>query len=193
MLDMLFVGSYICIIQIIGVANKGKIYSVGERRTENGERIVPGLVDKQLTIVMGRLIQRVIHLDRNEKACHGVTLSQHQALAAIHRGGQLTMNELSHEMQLAVSTVTRIVDILVRDGLVSRSPDESDRRKVVTELTDMGKEVTGSLNQCTEYFWQQIVASIPGEKKREIVENLKLLLNALEKTQGTCRKKMKDA
>lgn len=148
-------------------------------------------IDKQLTIVMGRLIQKIMHLDRNEKACHGVTLSQHQALAAIYRSGHLTMNELSREMHLAVSTVTRIVDILVRDGIVSRKASETDRRKVLIELTEKGTEITASLNQCTEYFWEQVVSSIPAEKKREIVGNLKLLTEALDCTEGTCRKMQK--
>ena len=142
--------------------------------------------DLQLAIVMSRFIQRIIILDRNEKACHGVTLSQHYMIDALYRKNILTMNELSKELNLAMSTSTRIIDILVRDGIVSRHPSESDRRKVNITLTEKGREIAEKLNACTQQFWANILNAIPDEKKKQISANMKMMLNALDAAQESC-------
>ena len=142
--------------------------------------------DLQLSIVMSRFIQKIITLDRNEKACHGVTLSQHYMIDALYRKNILTMNELSKELNLAMSTSTRITDILVRDGIVSRQPSEIDRRKVCVTLTEKGREIAEKLNACTQQFWANILNVIPEEKKKQISANMKMLLKALDAAQGSC-------
>ena len=142
--------------------------------------------DLQLSIVMSRFIQKIITLDRNEKACHGVTLSQHYMIDALYRKNILTMNELSKELNLAMSTSTRITDILVRDGIVSRQPSEIDRRKVCVTLTENGREIAEKLNACTQQFWINILNAIPEEKKKQISANMKMLLKALDAAQGSC-------
>ena len=140
----------------------------------------------KFSILMGRFIRKIILLDRNEKSCHGVTLSQHYAIDALYRKKVLTMNELSREMGLAISTLTRIVDVLVRDGFVSRSHSKQDRRKVCIELTEQGKTLAESLNSHTELFWRRILETIPAEKKPHIIDDLKILLKALDRAERTC-------
>jgi DNA-binding MarR family transcriptional regulator len=140
----------------------------------------------RFSLLMGRFIRKIMILDRNEKNCHGVTLSQHYAIDALYRKKILTMNELSRELGLAVSTLTRIVDVLVRDGFVSRSHSMQDRRKVCIELTARGITLAESLNSCTEMFWHNILETIPEDKKPAIVEDLKILLNALDGAERPC-------
>ncbi len=143
-------------------------------------------LNQKLSLVMSRFIRRITVLDRQEKMCWGVTLSQHYVIDALHRKKILTMNELSRELGLAVSTLTRIVDVLVRDRIVSRNHSVQDRRKVCIALTDKGKELAEKLKAHTEQFWLEILETIPNDKKQEIAENLKILLTALEKAGETC-------
>lgn len=139
-----------------------------------------GKQNLKLAIIMNRFIRRITMLDRRENACQGVTFSQHYVIDALARKNILTMNELSRELGLAVSTLTRIVDVLVRDGLVSRGHSTEDRRKVCIELTAQGKKLAETLNTCAEWFWGTVLENLPEEKKQEITNNLKLLLKALE-------------
>jgi DNA-binding MarR family transcriptional regulator len=125
-------------------------------------------------------MQKIMTLDRQEKLCQGVTLSQHHVIDALHRKQTLTMNELSREVGVAVSTLTRSIDVLVRDGIVARRHSEQDRRKVCIELTEKGREKGEMLRQCAEYFWGAVLAAIPDEKKQEISRDLRILMNALE-------------
>jgi len=146
-------------------------------------------LEHDLARVMSRLFQKIIILDRNEKTCCGVTLSQHHVIEILSRQKTLTMNELSTELGLAMSTLTRIIDVLVRNGTVLRYPDQQDRRKVCVELSVAGKELAVKLNEVTHQFWAKVLALIPVEKKQAVVENLNDLLNVLEKVRETCCQK----
>jgi DNA-binding MarR family transcriptional regulator len=130
-------------------------------------------------------MQKIMVLDRQEKMCWGVTLSQHYVIDTLDRKKVLTMNELSRELGLAVSTLTRIIDVLVRDEIVSRNHSTQDRRKVCIELTDKGKELAENLKECAKYFWGAVLKTIPDEKKKEITDNLKVLLTALDQAGDT--------
>lgn len=142
--------------------------------------------DQKLAVIMSRFIQKILMLDRNERAAHGVTLTQHYTIAAIHRRGTLSMNELSASLNLALSTLTRIIDILVRDGIVAREPSPQDRRKVCVVLTKKGKALADQLNKGTEIFWSRISQAIPESQKKNIIENIRTLIEAIDIAEEGC-------
>ena len=144
--------------------------------------------DAKLAVVISQHFRKLLQIDRKETACHGVTLSQHYVIDALNRKNELTMNELSQEVGLALSTLTRIVDGLVRHGYISRYPSELDRRKVCVILTDDGKTLAYDLKQCSQAFWAQVLKSIPDAKKREMIDSFKLLNEALDSTGSACNK-----
>lgn len=142
--------------------------------------------DLKLTVILSQFLHKVIILDRNEKACQGITLSQHYTLDALKRKKTLTMNELSHELSLAMSTLTRVVDILVRDKYVKRVPHKDDRRKVCVTLTEKGMKKARKLTDCTRYFWTSILKSIPDQEKKSMINHIKLLIQAMDDMDGHC-------
>ncbi len=144
--------------------------------------------DARLAVVISQHFRKLLHIDRKETACHGVSLSQHYVIDALNRKNELTMNELSREVGLAMSTLTRIVDGLVRKGFISRYPSEQDRRKVCVILTDDGKALAHNLHQCSQALWARVLESIPNEKKREMIDSFKLLNDALDSTDNACEK-----
>jgi DNA-binding MarR family transcriptional regulator len=146
--------------------------------------------DTDIAAIMQLFMQRLIALDRAEKVCHGVTLSQAYTIGTVHKHGEISMNELSQELGLATSTLTRVNDLLVRDGIVCRNACVADRRKVKVCLTEKGKALAVKLNECSQQFWADIIAAIPVNKREQIVESLELLLNALKGVgQGCCQEK----
>ena len=96
------------------------------------------------------------------------------------------MKELSQAVGLAISTLTRILDVLVRDKIVCRYQSQQDRRKVNICLTKKGKALAEKLNECGEKFWSKIFEAIPPQKKQEITDNLSLLLHAIEGAEKAC-------
>jgi DNA-binding MarR family transcriptional regulator len=141
---------------------------------------------QQFAGVMEQFVRKFATRDRNEKFCYGVTVTQCYTLDMILNHGQMTMQRLSAELGLAISTLTRVVDILVRDGFIKRYQGEQDRRHVYVELTDKGKELAVKLKKCSEQIWRVVFDKIPKSKQSELIENIDLLHDILEEVNKQC-------
>ena len=135
---------------------------------------------------MGRLIQKIMAIDRSNKLHFGVTLTQAYVIGTLNVKKSMSMNELSQELGVAISTLTRIVDVLVRNKWVSRNPSDQDRRKVCVQLTETGKILARKLNIYTEKFWTNVLQSIPDKELNALFDNIKLLNNALDQSTSQC-------
>lgn len=79
-------------------------------------------------------------LDAELRANHEITLGDYDVLVRLARADRrrLTMTELSRRAMIPPSSVTRVVDRLVKRGLVSRERSDSDTRVVHAQLTADG-------------------------------------------------------
>ncbi len=57
----------------------------------------------------------------------------------------LTMGEISKSLEVSLSATTRLIDVLVENGLAERVDDPSDRRVVRVTLTNEGQTVFKAL------------------------------------------------
>lgn len=70
---------------------------------------------------------------------HGTTLPRFDVMAALYRRREgVTMSELSRMLLVSNGNATTVVDRLEADGLVRRTPSETDRRTVFVALTAEG-------------------------------------------------------
>ncbi len=120
--------------------------------------------------------------ERHEIFSCGVTMSQCSTILAIGKAKTMTMNALSEWMHLATSTMTRIVDNLVRDGYVERAQDPQDRRVVQVALTEKGENLFAFIMQLYHDYHRKIVDNIPAGELHKVVESLKLLIEAVNRT-----------
>ncbi|TML38127.1 MAG: MarR family transcriptional regulator [Actinobacteria bacterium] len=89
------------------------------------------------------LAQRAL-LDRLEddlRREHGLPLSSYEVLLFLSRapGRRLRMHELAESVLLTPSGITRLVDRLEGEGLVSRESCPTDRRGSFVVLTEAGR------------------------------------------------------
>ncbi|HEU0238124.1 MAG TPA: MarR family transcriptional regulator [Micromonosporaceae bacterium] len=72
---------------------------------------------------------------------HGLSMIEFEILIRLGRtpGGQLRMTDLAAQTSLTASGVTRVVDRLERDSLVTRTACPSDRRSLYTVITQSGR------------------------------------------------------
>ena len=77
---------------------------------------------------------------RAERPRDGLTLSMVSVLSHLDRAGPLTPGALADLQKVEPQTMTRTLTRLEDDGLVSRVPDETDRRRLRIVLTDVGRE-----------------------------------------------------
>lgn len=137
-------------------------------------------INIEFSKALGKLIRKVSRVDRDEKICYGVTVSQCHIIEVLSERGLLSMNELSSKLGLAVSTLTRILDVMVRNGIVDRNRDSADRRKVLVKLSKTGEVLSKKLKKCSHEYSLQILEKIPLEKRMDIIESLKLLEDVID-------------
>jgi DNA-binding MarR family transcriptional regulator len=71
----------------------------------------------------------------------GITVAGFRALRVCNRFGPTTMGELAEYTLTDRTTLTRVVDDLVKAGLIVRTKSAGDRRKVMLELTAAGRRL----------------------------------------------------
>ncbi|MDQ0200009.1 MarR family winged helix-turn-helix transcriptional regulator [Neobacillus ginsengisoli] len=97
--------------------------------------------------------QKLLHAFRqfkktgwHEKKIAGYNPSEFKVLVTIKHGtdekSDLKVSEISQKLHVTPPTVTQIINLLEKDGLVERSVDPEDRRAVKIKLTSKGIEVT---------------------------------------------------
>src|SRR5881296_2500310 len=94
--------------------------------------------------VARRVHSAALHLMRYVRAqdtALGVPPAQLSALSVIVFGGKTSLSDLAKAEQVRPPTMSRIVDALVRQGLVKREVDKKDRRSVVITATDKGTRI----------------------------------------------------
>jgi DNA-binding MarR family transcriptional regulator len=96
--------------------------------------------------VLSRVSRLARHLDRARSQAfdtHGLESWEFDVLAALRRAGkpyQLSPGRLLKETLVTSGTMTNRVDRLTARGLVERLPDPGDRRGVLVQLTDTGRD-----------------------------------------------------
>ncbi|MGA2821618.1 MAG: MarR family transcriptional regulator, partial [Anaerolineales bacterium] len=71
---------------------------------------------------------------------HDFNLFYNVGIVLSHHENPITMGELSHELDVPLSTATRIMDWMVDNGYAQRLPDPEDRRVVRVALTAVSLE-----------------------------------------------------
>jgi len=139
---------------------------------------------------LGELVQRLVRVfqlfERDQIKVHGFTSSQCYVLLELLTRENMAMNELSTKMNLDTSTMTRVIDNLVRDKLVERIRDENDRRFVVVGLTTPGRETASKLRASIEDYYAKIIANLPEGEVENVLTSVQLLLTAFERANPHC-------
>ena len=79
-----------------------------------------------------------IHL-RDKGCCSGITLTQCHVLLTISEQKETTTVDLSKELAIDKSNLSRIIDSLVKLGYVERIIAKNDRRYSQIKITDKGR------------------------------------------------------
>lgn len=134
---------------------------------------------------IGELLQKSVRtfqqLEREQIRVHGFTSSQCYILLEIYKHDVLSINEISEKMRLEISTITRIMNNLVRDQLVVRKRALHDKRVVEAVLTEKGREAARQLRVSIDNYYRNVISNLPRGHVRQVMSAVELLVTALEK------------
>jgi DNA-binding MarR family transcriptional regulator len=135
------------------------------------------------------LIKKYQFRDRNQIVSFGISVSQCYVLETLHRFGDLNANVLAGKMHLSVSTITRVVDQLVKKGYVKREYDVNDRRFRIIRLTEAGELTYQQSWQNVLESERRILENFAAEHREMLIEFLHQLNCAVDAWQVSCNPK----
>ena len=113
-----------------------------------------------------------------------LTFSQWTTLVALH-SGITTAGDLAHNICHDAGSLTRLIDEMVRRGLVARTRSESDRRVVTLALTPRGRDLVEALAPRVMNFWNGLLS---GFSHAEVDMLINLLTRLVLVAEGQPRK-----
>jgi DNA-binding MarR family transcriptional regulator len=140
----------------------------------------------ELMEVLGGLAQVLRHCCRDEAFCEGVTFHQFMILESVAREKELHMADLHKLLAVEKSTTTRLVNPLIKKGLIRRDTAAHDSRAAKLVLTGKGKETHKKVQACVTSFFQRVLGNVPAKKKNEVLESVKIFIAAIKKSTSGC-------
>jgi DNA-binding MarR family transcriptional regulator len=129
---------------------------------------------------MDTVMKDMYLLDKEIETTFGLTSARVFTLLAFNSREIMKMKELSEALSLTSSTMTRMIDNLVKEGLVERGHEPRDRRLVIVKLTNEGKRLTDNIKVYKEKYFKSVMDNVESDGK-EMASSLKTLIDAFER------------
>lgn len=128
-----------------------------------------------------RQVNRHMH-ERFRLAFRDAKLPPHAffMLRKLIRNPGMTVSELSRQLDVAKSHISKTTDMLTRHGYVEKLPDESDQRLVRLYATPAAAERVAACEAAIQIAWNGMVEGVPPAQLNAVVQGLRILLTALE-------------
>ena len=144
-----------------------------------------------LVTAMDRTISRyqrsLRHAIEQAEGPERLTMPQLRCLQAITADGTALTTQLARRMNVAVPTMTSMIDGLTERGLVGRHPDPVDRRQVRIVMTDEGHAVLARYQKIVHARLRTLLAHLTTAQKKRLLaamDDVAFILDADERNKA---------
>ena len=130
--------------------------------------------------LLSRVAREVTLRQSAEVCCGNLTLEQFQTLQAVSASDQLSIGALSTRLRVDLSTMSRNVTLLERNGHLTRSRSEDDARVVHVKLTPKGKRSLETLRCDERDVLKDVYEGLPADERPKVIKALQVLHDCLE-------------
>lgn len=110
-----------------------------------------------------------------------INTTQQMVLMAILKNPNINMKELSAQAGLEKSSLTRVIDSLIEEGLVERSYGIQDRRRINCILTDKGLDQANKIDHLMMEHIDHYFSGLSQTEKNKLINNLNYVVKTLSK------------
>lgn len=114
---------------------------------------------------------------------YGLIDIEFRALIGVYSAPNSAANpgELCSSISQSPANITRITDVLVERGLITRLPDEIDRRRWVLKMTPQGENLVNEMLPVMLNTARYSYQDFPSEELNQVVASLKRLAAAMDR------------
>lgn len=120
-----------------------------------------------------RMFARIITAVARTIQEHDLDVAQLAVLYVLDERGSLRVGDVATELLVSLPTASRLVDDLVRQKLVAREEDPSDRRARVLTLASKGRAFVAKSSEARMATMAGVVADIPASALKSLLSLVK--------------------
>ena len=128
------------------------------------------------------------HMERRSEAFFqpfGLTAAQFNILNLLgYHDGKMDQSALVERLLVGKSSISIVLNRMVRDGLVQRGEHPKDRRQVVLSLTTKGRTLWRKISPVYEANVEKIFGVLPVARRQQFMDDLKTLHSAFLTEEG---------
>ncbi len=117
-------------------------------------------------------VNQQIQMEMSQKGLDGIVTSHGDILYALLKTPRMTMTEIAHKIGKDKSTVTTLIEKLVKLGYVGKERDTQDSRIVYVELTSKGLELEPVFEDISEKILNVFYSGVSEDEKEEVTKIL---------------------
>lgn len=114
-----------------------------------------------------------------------VTITQLRTLVVLGNQPDQSLNQLADQLSVNASTAMRMINRLLKSGLVSRRENPDDRRETLLALTDAGRRIVDDVTSRRRAEINRIVTAMPAAHRSELVAALRAFADAADEPTAT--------
>ncbi len=131
-----------------------------------------------LPMALLRAREQVMARFRPMLANHDINEQQWRVLRVLKEGGALDAAELAERANILSPSLTRMIRAMTERGLIRRSKDETDGRRVILEIAPAGVALIAGVSPESHMIYRKLTDEFGADK----LESLLTLLDDLAKT-----------
>jgi DNA-binding MarR family transcriptional regulator len=132
----------------------------------------------EVASVVRRAVGALARRLRRERAASGLSLTKLSVLGRLDRQGSLSAAELAGLEHIQPQSLTRVLAELAGEGLISRTADTRDGRRLLIEITGDGRSVLTLDMQQRDAWLAKVLGAELSPTEREL---LRLAANLLDR------------
>jgi DNA-binding MarR family transcriptional regulator len=109
-----------------------------------------------------------------------VNLTQLRALAAVEQAGPCTLRMLAEELQISMSSASRLVDRVAADGLLNRRQSEVSRRELALQVTPRGRRLLRRYEAARRAVFADVLKGVSVREARTLLRGLQVVQRQLD-------------
>jgi DNA-binding MarR family transcriptional regulator len=92
----------------------------------------------------------------------------------------LTAKSIAHRMNVVKSRVSKIIDGLLKKGLIQRIKDPEDSRVHLLSLTPQGQKKMNEINEFLDEVYGEVLSRMATDQRHAMLTNLDILKASME-------------
>ncbi|RRA48667.1 MarR family winged helix-turn-helix transcriptional regulator [Acidipila sp. EB88] len=131
---------------------------------------------QELVLQIARTSAVLMHAWEQSLRLYGITLTQYNVLRILRGAGNtgLSRNDVADRLVTQVPDVSRLLERMVRSGLVLRVRDTVDRRMVTATITERGMAILAELDTPSYLVADERLAHMPDADVQTLIRLLEV-------------------